>query len=134
MPRLSVYLVRASFIYLLLGFTIGALMLANKGVMISTSIWSLLPLHIEFAFSGWMIQLTMGAAFWILPRFSKGAPRGDERFSWLAFLLLNTGIALVIVDVLLQFSMLNFVGRILEALGLVSFVLGNWGRIKGFNV
>ena len=35
MPRLSVYFVRASLIYLVLGFTFGGLLLANKGVMIS---------------------------------------------------------------------------------------------------
>ena len=42
MPRLSVYLVRASLIYLILGFTLGGLLLANKGVMISPLIWAML--------------------------------------------------------------------------------------------
>lgn len=134
MPRLSVYFVRASLIHLFLGFTIGGLMLANKGVMISATIWSLLPLHIEFAFVGWMIQLAMGVAFWILPRFRKGAPRGDERLSWLALVLVNAGIILVTLDAALDPQGFAITGRIFEILGLVTFALGNWRRIKPIDV
>jgi hypothetical protein len=133
MPRLSVFFVRASLIHLLLGFTVGGLMLANKGVIISPSIWALLPLHIEFAFVGWMIQLAMGVAFWILPRFPKGPPRGEERLSWAALILVNVGIILVILDVPFPLQTLAFTGRMFEATGLVSFLLGNWKRIKPFD-
>lgn len=134
MPRLSVYFVRASLLYLLLSFTIGGLMLANKGIMISPYLWALLPLHIEFAFTGWMIQLTMGIAFWILPRFSSGAPRGNEQLSWLAFLLLNSGILFTAMDIPLEMPWLILIGRILQVVGLISFVFGNWRRVKGFEV
>lgn len=130
MPRLSVYFVRASLIYLLLGFTFGGLMLANKGVMISPMIFALLPLHIEFAFVGWMVQLTMGIAFWILPRFSHGTPRGNEQLSWLAFLLINAGLFFVLLQSLSANEWLSPAGRILEALSLAVFAIGNWKRIK----
>jgi hypothetical protein len=134
MPRLSVYFVRASLIYMLLGFTIGGLMLANKGVIISPMIWSLLPLHMEFAFVGWIIQLAMGVAFWILPRFSKGPPRGDERLSWLALLLVNAGIILVTLDVAPDPQGFALAGRIFEIFGLLTFTLGNWKRIKPIDI
>lgn len=129
MPRLSVYFVRASLIYLLIGFTFGGLLLANKGIMISPAIWALLPIHIELAFVGWMIQLAMGIAFWILPRFSKGKPRGDERLSWLAFVFVNTGILCVALQIS-ETAWLAFAGRILETMGLIAFAIGNWKRIK----
>lgn len=130
MPRLSVYFVRASLIYLLLGFTVGGLMLANKGLMISAMIWSLLPLHIEFAFVGWMIQLAMGVAFWILPRHRMGPPRGEERLSWAAFVAVNAGIVCLILDHLLKVSALTWIGRTAEILGVVLFIIGNWKRVK----
>lgn len=133
MPRLSVYFIRASLIYLLLGFTLGGLMLANKGLMISAMIWSLLPLHIEFAFVGWMLQLAMGVAFWILPRHPKGPPRGDERLSWIALILLNLGIVFVVADFVSVSNGFTFIGRGTELLGLVTFALGNWKRIKPFD-
>lgn len=129
MPRLSVYFVRASLIYLLIGFTFGGLLLANKGIMISPVIWALLPIHIELAFVGWMIQLAMGIAFWILPRFSRGSPRGDERLSWLAFVFVNTGILFVALQIS-ETPWLAFAGRILETMGLIAFAMGNWKRIK----
>ena len=131
MPRLSVYFVRASLLYLLISFSIGGLMLANKGMMISPMIWSLLPLHMEFAFIGWMIQLALGVAFWILPRFRRGAPRGDERWSWLALVLVNAGILLVLLDMLFDGQGFALAGRGAEFLGLISFAIGNWRRVKG---
>ena len=130
MPRLSVYFVRASLVYLVLGFTFGGLLLANKGVMLSPWIWALLPVHIEFMFIGWMIQLAIGIAFWILPRFSKGPLRGNERWSWGTLILLNAGILCIVLQSLFGLQWFSFIGRILEAFALTAFVIGNWKRVK----
>ena len=62
MPRLSVWFVRASLIYLLVGFTFGALMLAEKGIPYYPPIFNLLPIHIELLLIGWLVQLAMGVA------------------------------------------------------------------------
>lgn len=134
MPRLSVYYIRASLIYLLLGFTFGGLLLANKGVMISPAIWMLLPIHIEFDLVGWLVQLALGVSFWILPRFSKGPPRGDERLSWFAFVFLNIGILSAVSEGMFNAQWLAIAGRGLEALALVLFAVGNWKRIKAHGV
>ena len=69
MPRLSQWYIRSAFIYLFLGFTIGALLLANKGIPLHPALWGWLPIHIEFLLIGWLLQLILGMAFWILPRF-----------------------------------------------------------------
>jgi hypothetical protein len=98
--------------------------------MISPWIWGLLPLHMEFILPGWMVLLTMGVAFWILPRFPGDAPRGEERLSWLAFSLVNLGILLVILQSLFGPGWLTFAGRLSELLGVAAFVLGNWKRIR----
>jgi len=130
MPRLSVYFVRASLIYLVLGFTFGGLLLANKGVMISPWIWALLPVHIEFTFIGWMIQLVIGIAFWILPRFSNRPPRGNVLWSWSTLILLNAGILCIVLQSLFDLQWFSFIGRILETLALTAFVIGNWKRVR----
>jgi hypothetical protein len=130
MPRLSVYFVRASLVYLALGFTFGGLLLANKGVMFLPVIWALLPVHIEFSFVGWMIQLAMGVAFWILPRFPTHPIRGREQLSWLAFFLLNLGIWFVVLQIAVQVEWLTLAGRVLEWLAVGLFAVGNWRRIK----
>lgn len=130
MPRLSVYFVRASLVYMLPAFTFGGLLLANKGVMISPVIWALLPVHIEFAFMGWMAQFALGIGFWILPRYGSGAPRGDERWSWLCFALVNAGIILIVANSIAGVQALGFGARGLELLGFAAFAIGNWGRVK----
>lgn len=55
MPRLSVWYTRFALLYLALGFTLGGLMLYNKGVPLHPALWSLLPAHIEFLLMGWMM-------------------------------------------------------------------------------
>ncbi len=131
MPRLSAYYVRASFVYLLIGLTFGSLLLANKGWMFLPALWTTLPVHIEISLIGWLVQLAMGVAFWILPRFPKPPIRGDERLSWGAFFLLNGGIWLVVLQAFLQpIRGLSFLGRALELIAFILFVVGNWKRVK----
>ncbi|MCQ3939008.1 MAG: hypothetical protein DPW18_18470 [Chloroflexi bacterium] len=130
MPRLSVWFVRASLIYLLAGFAFGALILAEKGISYFPSVWYLFPVHVEFLLIGWMVQLAMGVSFWILPRFMSGPPRGNETLIWMAFLLVNAGILLVAIQAWLPFA--ASAGRILEAAGVLVYILGTWRRVKPY--
>jgi hypothetical protein len=131
MPRLSRLFVRAALLYLALGFTFGALLLAHKGVPLHPALWSLLPAHIEFVLVGWMVQLALGVAFWILPRFAREPKRGDERPAWAAFMLLNLGIwAVSFVPLLDGFSWLTPVGRAAQAAGVLAFAFYAWARVK----
>jgi hypothetical protein len=129
MPRLSIYLIRTALLHLLLGFTLGALLLANKGILIHPLIWRLLPIHIEILLLGWTVQLALGVAFWILPRFQNARPRAA--LAWVAYLLLNLGVALVTLSVFfLSTPLLVFYGRLAEAGAVVAFALHAWPRIK----
>ena len=129
MPRLSYLFIRASLVYLVLGFTFGSLILAQKGVPFAPFIWALLPIHIEFLILGWLTQLALGVAFWILPRLTSNTPRGDERWSWAAFALVNLGIAVNIAAPYAGFIWLGLLARILQAAGVAAFAIGNWQRI-----
>lgn len=128
MPRQTVWFVRASLVYLLVGFTIGALILAQKGIPYDANVWLLLPLHMEFLLLGWLLQLVLGMAFWIFPRFGVGAPRGRESLIWVSFALLNAGIVLAALQLWLPALLL--IGRLSEALGVITYMAGSWGRIK----
>ncbi|PKN90993.1 MAG: hypothetical protein CVU44_21275 [Chloroflexi bacterium HGW-Chloroflexi-6] len=129
MPQLSRLFIRASLIYLFLGFTFGALILANKGIPFAPWLWALIPAHIEFVIIGWLTQLALGVAFWILPRFASSSPRGDEYWSWAAFILINLGILTYSLAPLVVLSWFQPLARALQTLGLMAFVLGNWQRI-----
>jgi heme/copper-type cytochrome/quinol oxidase subunit 1 len=130
-PRLSVWTLRLAFMYLLAGFTLGALMLANKGLSIDPTLWNLLPAHVDFLLFGWTLQFVFGVAFWILPRFSKAPRRGNENLAWTAVILLNAGIWIDGVGPLLvHFSYLNMVGRGLLILAAIVFSINAWPRVK----
>jgi hypothetical protein len=130
MPRLSQWYVRTALIYLLLGFTFGALMLINKGLNLHPLWWRLLPVHMELVLIGWTLQLALGVAFWILPRFWEGPARGDERGAQWAFVLLNLGLWLVALGSALDWpAWLVLLGRLSEAVAVIAFASHAWPRI-----
>ena len=133
MPRLSVFFIRTALLYLVAGFTIGGAILAQKGGAFSPSAWQLLPAHIEILFFGWTVQLIMGTAFWILPRFSKSPPRGNPQVAWLSYALLNAGVLVAVFSPLFQEpAWALLAGRLLEGMGLTAFISNAWPRVKAF--
>lgn len=133
MPRLSVWYIRASLLYLLIGFTFGSLLLFNKGLPLHPLIWGLLAAHIETLLFGWTVLLVMGMAFWILPRFPKPPVRGNENLAWGAFILVNMGIVcLALGSFLSGGAWLTLAGRAVEAVGVLAFAAHAWPRVKGF--
>ncbi|MEZ4867771.1 MAG: hypothetical protein R3C14_40975 [Caldilineaceae bacterium] len=130
MPRLSVWAIRLALCHLLLGFTIGALLLAHKGIPFAPWLWRLLPAHMEFLLFGWTVQLAMGVAYWILPRFP-GGERRREGWARLAILTLNGGLWLVALGPLAPATLpLMVLGRGLEMGATVAFALHSWPRVK----
>ncbi|MCB0253048.1 MAG: hypothetical protein KDI55_04905 [Anaerolineae bacterium] len=133
MPRLSVWFIRASLMYLAAGFTLGALMLANKGLRLEPFIWRLLPAHIEVMLVGWTVQLAMGVAYWILPRFQSS--RGNTRAAWLAFVLLNGGVLLAVAAIAPGAPAgATLAGRLLQAAAAIAFAVNAWPRVKPVGV
>lgn len=129
MPRLSVWFVRAALLYLVAGLTLGLLMLWNKGEPFNPLIWRLLPIHIEFLLLGWIVQLALGVAYWILPRWN--TRRGDVRPAWAALVLLNLGICLVVLTTWWGLAdSLLLVGRLCEAAAAAAFAWHAWPRVK----
>lgn len=130
MPRLSQWIIRAAFVYLLLGFTVGALLLTHKGLPLHPALWGWLPAHIEFLLVGWILQLVIGVAFWILPRFWVEPRRPNEGYARVSFVLLNVGIWLVIAGSTFGLgSWTVFAGRVAELGAVAFFAAHSWGRV-----
>ncbi len=135
MPRLSVFAVRLSLLYLLAGFSLGAVMLANKGVPFAPWAWNLLPAHIDMLLFGFVIQLAMGIGYWILPRYrgatGSSGSRGNETMLWIALALLNLGIWLVaFIGWLSLPGAWLIAGRLLEGAAAGLFAIQVWRRIR----
>ena len=130
MPRLSQWLIRTALIYLLLGFTVGALLLTHKGIPFHPALWGWLPTHIEFLLMGWTVQLTMGVAFWILPRYWKKPRRPRALLAYIAFILLNFGIWLVVAGTTFHAGPgVLLGGRVVEVGAILFFALHVWNRV-----
>lgn len=134
MPSLSRWSIGAALIYLALGFTLGGLLLANKGLAFWPVLWLTLPSHMDFLLIGWMVQLAFGVAFWILPRFGKGRPRGKESVAWAAIIGLNLGIWLVVGGSMLSKPGFILAGRVVEMAASLVFILAGWKRVKPFGI
>lgn len=133
MPLISRLMIKLSLIYLALGVTIGALMLINKAWLISPILWFVIPIHIEFLIFGWIIQLTLGVAYWILPRFLESKGRGNKTLAWLMVLFLNAGILLVAFSGYGLGRSFALTGRIFETLAVVLFISLHWKRVVTYN-
>ena len=130
MPGLSVWCLRTALLYLGLGFTLGAVMLAAPGLHLPTTVLRLRPLHIELLLGGWMVQFALGVAYWILPR-QRGAGRGNDRLAWAALLLLNLGVLTAGVGGVIGASgPVIAAGRAAELLAAVAFAGHAWPRAR----
>lgn len=133
MPTISVYMIRSSLLYLAAGFVIGGLLLFSKATGLFRIIWLILPIHIEFVVFGWILQLTLGVAYWIFPRYIEGKPRGNPALAWLIFGLMNAGILLQTAHIVLWLpGWTSLLARILELGSVVAFVALHWNRVVSY--
>jgi hypothetical protein len=132
MPALSVWMVRTALVHLAVGFLLGALLLANRGIPIHPLVPRLLPLHGELLLLGWTVQLAFGVAFWILPRYRSGAARGSELLGWLCYALLNNGVLAVGVGAITGRAGMPLLGRMAEGFAALAFAGHAWGRARPF--
>lgn len=132
MPGVSRWMIRLSLSYFVISAGIGTTILINKANPFFPEIWQYLPVHIELMIFGWIIQFTLGTAYWILPRFLATKERGNEKLAVLMPLSLNAGILLEVLSNSGLGMRLALYGRILEALAVVVFILLHWKRVVSY--
>lgn len=127
MAQVSVWYVRASLLHFAVGTTVGAWALGAKSSLWSAFPLPVRPLHVEVVLLGWLCQLAIGVALWVLP-FSGGVSR-DRRF-WAAWGLLNSGIILVVLGHWAFVPGGWIVGRVCGGLAGGLLVWGLWPRLR----
>ena len=123
MPPLGRLMVRTALVWLLVGFTLGGLVLANKGLGWWPALWRFRASHAHILLVGWMAQFSIGVAFWILPRLPGGS-RGREGLVRLGYIALNAGVACGLLYDLLITSLDESLARILPLAAGVLYVVG----------
>ncbi len=132
MPRLSVWFVRAALIALVAGTAIGGALLAVKGLPAAGGLIRLRPVHVELLLVGWLVNLVLGVAYWILPKHASGRERGHPAPAWAAVLLLNAGVPAAGCAALAGVPTLLLAGRAAELAAVTCFVAHAWRRVKPF--
>ena len=127
MPRLSVVFLRTALVMLLAASGLGAVLLSAKGGWPATVPPSLHRVHMELATLGWFGNLTLGTAYWILPKHAAGRERGAPFPPVAAYVLLNAGVMGAAAGWTLG-------GRLLELLAAVAFAGNALPRVKPFGV
>lgn len=131
MPRGSIWLVRTAFAHLALGFLLGATLLAGKSLGTGPGApW--LAVHREMLLFGWLVQLALGVAWWIFPKFAGDQPYGDPRFPYAAWGALNGGILATGLGLLWSLPWLAAAGRLGVAGAVLLLVIGLRPRVKPF--
>ncbi len=141
MPRLSQLMIRTALLWLAIGYSVGGLVLLNKGLSLLPWLWALRAAHIHMLLVGWTVQLACGVAFWILPRLDARGTRGDERLVWGCYAALNCGVVLgALHDPLVALAAWPGWGALPPLMGLLYmlaaalFAAHAWPRVVSFRV
>lgn len=139
MPRVSQWMVRTSLVWMLTGYTLAGLLLANKALGFYEPVWSLRTTHILMLLIGWLVQLSAGIMVWIMPRYVQTGDRGDLRPVWLMYFALNAGMLLAalqpplsrLIDPAALWWMAPLGGMLL-LVAVFSFLFHIWQRVRPF--
>jgi hypothetical protein len=133
MPTITRWLVKTSLVMLVAGLALGVYL-----YLPGASVGGLFPLYLHLLTFGWLTQLIIGIALWMLPKYTLERPRGDERLNWLIYLCLNLGLVLrALFEPLPPTALPPWRGLGLVAAALLQwlagmlFILQAWPRVKG---
>jgi hypothetical protein len=101
----------------------------------ATAPYWLNPTWLHIFVVGWITHLIFGVASWMFPKFSKEAPRGNERLGYASLALLNAGLLLRIVaepmPQLAPSAAMLTASALTQWLGGLGLVVWTWPRVRG---
>lgn len=140
MPPIARSFIRASFVYLVVAFLLGALMMLDDWLSFSRWLQVVYLSQLHLLVVGWITQLAIGVAYWMFPRFLREQdprPRGSDALAWTVFLCLNAGLLLRLLvepfhlmDPQPWLAALVALSGILQAVAGLCFAWLIWGRIR----
>lgn len=138
MPFESRLFVKTSLVALFLAFFAGAAMaLAESAGVPVPAIWAVE--HAHLAFVGWLVNVVMGIALWMLPldreRYPETAGRYPKRAPFVVYALLNGGLLLRILSEPMLASGIAArvalsVSAVAQVVAIVVFAAVAWNRVR----
>lgn len=137
MPALSRWYIKLAMLYLIAGLMLSTVQALPTRLQPSAVVAFTGPASIHMLVVGWITQMIFGVAYWMFPKFSPEAPRGDNAIAVATFVLLNMGLLLrIVVEPIHAWHPTSLPGWLLvvaggaQALAAVGFALNTWPRVK----
>jgi len=140
MPPLVRLYVKTSFVYLIAGFLLLALIALDGWLQIGRWLGVAYITQLHLVVVGWITQLAIGVAYWIFPRLVKKGnpdPRGSDALAWTIYICLNTGLVLRLAAEPFYrmtgqswLAALVALSGVLQAAAAVGFGVLIWARIR----
>lgn len=137
MPLLTRWTIKLALVYLVVGLLAGTAYFANAQWAIWRPLYYLNPVYIHLLVVGWITQLIFGVIYWMFPIISRSNMRGDPRFAWAAFIVLNIGLLIRAICEPWRVASPNtingwglVVSSVLQVVGAYLLVYVCWGRVR----
>lgn len=131
MPLISRTFIKAGMVFFALSLIAGLLMEIDIGALPA-----LMPLFWHMLMVGWITQIIFGVSIWMFPGRNRDEGFRAQKWGWLTFFFLNTGLLLRIVSEPLSgfaaseiWKLLLVVSAILQLLAGMTYVIEMWPRI-----
>jgi hypothetical protein len=134
-PLVRLY-VKTSFLFLLVGVSLGGYITVQVNLLTRAVAWPLMTAHVHLILVGFMLMLVFGVATWMFPRPARNDARYRHGLAWLVYWMLT---ASTIVRTLgeLTAAVTGVRGSALAALGglgqlaaVAIFVVNMWTRVR----
>jgi hypothetical protein len=140
MPPLARTFVKAAFVYFVAALLLGALMALNQWLGFSRWLRVVYTSQLHLLVVGWLTQLAIGVAYWILPRLRKDQDprrRGSHTLAWAVVVSLNVGLLLrflaepfYLMNPRTWLAVMLALSGVLQALAAIGFGWLIWGRVR----
>lgn len=133
MPTLTRWFVKSALAWLVVAALSGAAVALQPALDLSPAIARLRPAHVHMLMVGWVTQLIFGIAHWMFPKPPPPAAARADRLGWLAWLTLNTGLALRVVAEPVAPALppaLLATSAVLQPIAAWLFVAAIWPRVR----
>ena len=138
-PLVRLY-IKTSFVYLIAGLILLALIALDGWLHIGRWFRVVSVSQVHLLVVGWITQLAIGVAYWMFPRFLKEdnpRPRGSDTLAWAVYICLNAGLVLRLAAEPFHLltgqswlAALVALSGVLQAAAAVGFGLLIWARIR----
>lgn len=137
MPSITRLFIKTSLLYLVAAFLAGLLLTLRAMVTLPAVVDGLSPVYFHLFMVGWVMQLIVGVAYWMFPKWSKLLPRGHDALALATYWLLNLGLVLRVIAEPAQvmntwpgWGWLIVLSATLQWLAGLAFVANTWPRVK----